>query len=104
VPAATVAYYSGWGNAGPDGVYGELVVYAENGRRATECDRIWGGNEVDQYAIEWLLRQPAPRVYVGDGEFCGGPEGQDSRAAALLASAVANGKVRWIRSIGELDD
>jgi hypothetical protein len=102
VPAATVAYYSGWGNPDSTGTYGELVVYAENGRRATECDRMHGGNEVDLYAIQWLLRQPGPRVYVGDGGFCGGPEGQDSQAAALLASVVAQGKVTWIQSISEL--
>jgi hypothetical protein len=102
VPAATVAYYSGWGSPAADGAYGELIIYAENGRRAEACDRVWGGNEVDYYAIRWLLCQPAPRVYVGDGEFCGGPEGQDARAASLLASAVATGKVRWLRSISEL--
>lgn len=102
VPAATVAYYSGWGDASTDGAYGELVVYAENGRRADYCDHVWGGNEVDLYAIQWLLRQPGPLVYVGDGQFCGGPEGQDSAAAALLASAVANGKLRWVTSIAEL--
>jgi hypothetical protein len=103
VPAATVAYYSGWGSPAADGAYGELVIYAENGRRAAACERMHGGNEVDLYAVEWLLQQAGPRVYVGDGQFCGGPEGQDSRAAALLASAVANDKVRWIKSISELD-
>ena len=79
-----------------------LVVYAENGQRADHCDHMHGGNSVDLFAIQWLLRQPAPRVYVGDGEFCGGPDGQDSAAAALLAGAVANGKVKWIQSITEL--
>jgi hypothetical protein len=102
VPAATVAYYSGWDSPEADGAYGELVIYAENGRRADACDRVWGGNEVDLFAIEWLLRQPEPRVYVGDGEFCGGPEGQDAKAAVLLASAVATGKVRWLRTVNEL--
>lgn len=98
-PAATVAYYSGWGSPDASGCYGELVIYAENGRRATSVDHRYCGNEVDLYAIEWLLRQTAPRVYVGDGEFCGGPEGQDVKAAALLASAVATGKIDWQQSI-----
>ena len=63
VPAATVAYYSGWGSrSAADGAYGELVVYAENGRRAAECSNVHGGNEVDLFAIQWLLKQPAPRV------------------------------------------
>jgi hypothetical protein len=103
VPAATVAYYSGRGMAA-DGTYGELVIYAERGRRAADIERVHGGNEVDLYAIEWLLRQPGPRTYIGDGEFCGGPEGQDIKAAALLAGAVANGKVTWYQSVSELSD
>ena len=77
---------------------GKLVIYAENGRRATSVDHRYCGNEVDLFAIQWLLRQPAPRVYVGDGEFCGGPEGQDVKAAALLANAVASGKIDWQKS------
>jgi hypothetical protein len=103
VPAAIVAYYSGRGMAA-DGTYGELVIYAERGRRAADIERVHGGNEVDLYAIDWLLKQPGPRVYIGDGEFCGGPEGQDVKAAALLASAVANGKVSWYQSVSELSD
>ena len=78
------------------------MVYAENGRRADYCSNMHGGNEVDLFAIQWLLKQPAPALYVGDGQFCGGPEGQDSAAAALLAGAVATGKVKWIKSIADL--
>jgi hypothetical protein len=102
VPAATVAYYSGH-SVRDDGTYGELVIYAEGGRRAARVDHVHGGNEVDLYAIQWLLKQTGPRIYIGDGGFCGGPEGQDVRAAALLASAVANGKVTWHQSVSELN-
>jgi hypothetical protein len=98
-PVATVAYYSGWGSPDASGCYGKLVIYAENGRRATAVDHRYCGNEIDLFAIQWLLRQPAPRVYIGDAEFCGGPEGQDVKAAALLASAVASGKIEWQKSI-----
>lgn len=99
VPAATVAYYSGWGLPKDDGAYGALTIYAEGGKRAAEIGHRYYNNDIDQYAIEWLLRQPAPRVYIGDGEFCGGPEGQDVRAATLLAAAVAAGKVTWQRTV-----
>jgi hypothetical protein len=101
-PAATVAYYSGWGSPDASGCYGKLVIYAENGRRATTVDHRYSGNDIDLFAIQWLLRQPAPRLYIGDGDFCGGPEGQNVRAAALLASAVANGKIDWQRSVDDL--
>jgi hypothetical protein len=103
VPAATVAYYSGWGTPDAEGAYGDLVIYAQNGRRADYCSHLHNGNEVDYWAIHWLLRQPAPRVYVGDGQFCGGPEGQDARAAALLAGAVASGQITWHKSIYDLE-
>lgn len=94
-PAATVAFYSGPGRPDETGCYGELVIYAQGGRRAATVDRVHGGNEVDLYAIQWLLAQRGPRVYIGDGGFCGGPEGQDIRAEVLLRAAVAAGKVEW---------
>ena len=103
VPAATVAYYSGWSSASADGAYGELVIYAENGRRADYCAHMHGSNDVDLYALLWLLRQPAPRYFVSDGGFCGGPDGQDAQCAALLAGAVATGNVQWIQSVSELE-
>lgn len=94
-PAATVAYYSGPGSQRTDGSYGTLVIYSQGGMRAREIEQRYGSNEVDLFAIQWLLRQPMPRVFVSDGGFCGGPEGQDIAAAKLLATAVANGEIIW---------
>ena len=98
VPAATVAYYSG-SNCENDGHYGHLVIYSEGGRRANEVRYRHGGNSVDLYAIEWLLQQPGPRIFVSDGGFTGGPEGQDIAAAKVLAAAVAAGQLDWQQTI-----
>jgi len=104
LPFATVAYYDGWGSCARDGAYGELCIFAERGLRASSAPIASGGNEVDLYAIRWLLAQPGPSVLVTDGEFCGGPVGQDIEASKLLASAVAQGQIRWLRSFSELSD
>ena len=104
LPLATVAYYAGRGGMSPDGSYGQLSIYAERGLRAAEAPLCGGNNDVDLYALRWLLEQPAPRVIVTDAEFCGGPAGQDVAASKLLAAEVAAGRVRWIRSYGELAD
>ena len=98
VPAATVAYYSGE-HQHADGSYGDLVIYSQGGQRAREVANRYGGNSVDLYAIQWLLKQPGPRTFICDGGFCGGPEGQDIAAAKLLATAVANGDIVWQQSV-----
>lgn len=89
-PGATVAFYSGFGRLrSVDGqkVYGELVVFAKDGKRATEipagCKH--GNNGVDLFAMQWMLDQPGPHYFVTDQEFCGGPYGQDRQAHLLLS-------------------
>jgi len=67
-PEATlVANYSG------RGAEGELRVVVRDGRRAAVEDLapFGSGNVVDLPALEWLARQPAPRVLVSDGGFTG---------------------------------
>ena len=68
VQAATlVAMYSGSGDRG------ELRVVVRNGRRAAprDLEPYGGGNIVDLPALEWLARQPAPRVWISDGYVTG---------------------------------
>jgi len=63
-PLARIALYSGDCNVGT------LRIVADNGRMATEKDitqRFGGNNEVDIYSLEWLGKQPAPRLWVSDG-------------------------------------
>ena len=64
-PAATVAIYSGHGRQGT------LTVVARKGRMATaegiRSSRCGSGNIVDGPALEWLAKQPAPRIWISDG-------------------------------------
>lgn len=61
--AAVVAIYSGKGDIG------ELRIVARADRRVTnEYFKPFGsGNVVDLPALEWLARQPEPRLWVSDG-------------------------------------
>jgi hypothetical protein len=89
-PAATVGYYSGHL---PDkrGMCGTLRIFARGERRARTAPRKDGGNEVDLWAVRWLLRQPAPRILVSDLGFCGGPDGQSDAAHAEVERARKSG-------------
>jgi hypothetical protein len=98
-PAATVAYYSGSEYQRADGSFGDLVIYSQGGQRAREVANRYGGNSVELFAIQWLLKQPGPRTFICDGGFCGGPDGQDIAAAKLLAMAFANGDIVWQQSV-----
>ena len=61
-PLATVANYSSDGNR-----TGELHILAQNGRYTSDPQHAGSGNGVDGPALDWLARQPAPRVWICDG-------------------------------------
>ena len=61
-PLATVASYSSDGNR-----TGELHILAQNGRYTSDPQHAGSGNGVDGPALDWLTRQPAPRVWICDG-------------------------------------
>ncbi len=91
-PGATVGYYAGGGAKTP-GAYGTLWLYATGGKRADDCPRRGGSNDVDLYAVRWLLRQPAPRVLVSDLCFCGGPIGQAEAALVEVERAIKSRQI-----------
>lgn len=67
-PSATlVAIYSGRRN------HGELRIVVRDGRRARpDSLKAFGrGNVIDVPALEWLARQPRPRVWISDGGVTG---------------------------------
>ena len=68
MPAATIAMYSGSGSTG------NLVIVAENGKMTSEryirTMRQYG-NIVDGPALDWLGKQPGPRLWVSDGQASG---------------------------------
>lgn len=85
-PFSTVAYYAG------HGARGQLFVYARKGRRAAQFAEPDGGdNTVDGPAINWLMKERAPRIMVTDRGFCGAA---DSEAQVLrLATLEAAGEI-----------
>ena len=78
---ALVAVYSGRRDRG------QLRIVARGGRRAERehLHRFGGGNVVDAPALEWLSRQPAPRLWVSDG----GVSGIDDRPSKALRKRCA---------------
>ena len=65
-PLSTVASYSSDGNR-----TGELHILAQNGRYTSDPQHAGSGNGVDGPALDWLTRQPAPRVWICDGVVSG---------------------------------
>ena len=65
-PASIIAAYAGAGSRG------ELVIVAEKGKYADVNDAknrpAGGGNYVDLPALEWLAKQPKPRIWVSDAQ------------------------------------
>lgn len=97
-PGAVIAYYNG--GMSSDGYLGALFVTARQGRLYTrEYPSRGGGNEVDLEALTWLLHQKGPRVFVTDGEFCGGLDGNPEKARRMLAYARARGQVITIGAL-----
>lgn len=80
MPFGTIAYYSG------DGSSGTLVIAGKNGRSISNIDSYGRGNIIDAPAIKWLMSQPAPRYYIGDG----GMTGKTDTAISML---VKGGRV-----------
>jgi len=93
-PAATVAMYSGNGNSGI------LSIIAERGKIATPASiehqrhRAGGGNIIDEPALAWLSKQPAPRLWVCDGIVTG----KRDRAA----NATLTNRIRAIATRGQI--
>jgi hypothetical protein len=86
-PYATIAYYRGTSRG-----TGTLWIYAKDGWRAVEpYDDGNGGNCVDGPALDWLMQQEGPRVFITDREFCGA---WDSAAQIVrLANLEAQGEL-----------
>lgn len=89
-PFATVAYYAGNGRDG-----GWLYVYARGGMRAKEAIEPDGrDNTIDGLALDWLLKQDAPRVMVTDRGFC---DVADSTAQAVRLERLEQAGLLTVR-------
>lgn len=105
-PLATVAYFSGSGRG-----RGCLVIYADkgkiyNGPKVRE-DYHGGmpyrnyGNDVDYPAIQWLLKQQAPRAFVGDLMACGPAQVFNDAAVEITLTAEKKGMLKRYASVAE---
>lgn len=80
-PTSVVGYYQGHDDYPCDGW---LWVYARDGMRARETPMRYGGNGVDDLAIDWMLTFDGPRIMVTDRGFsCPNRYGQITRLANL---------------------
>ncbi|MBW2313721.1 MAG: hypothetical protein JRH10_05985 [Deltaproteobacteria bacterium] len=95
--AALVAIYSGSEREG------ELRVVARGGRRANEADLepFGSGNIVDVPALEWLARQPEPRLWVSDGGVTGEMDRGSREIRRRCAEIVRRGRIERLDSAEE---
>jgi hypothetical protein len=95
-PGTRVATYSGKVDAGT------LRIVASGSRRAAapHLERAGTGNIVDLPALEWLARQPAPRVWISDGAVTGVGD-RPSRELRTRCRSVC--RRAGIRRVGDLD-
>jgi len=108
LPIGQIAYYNGGHNRDDRGneYSGALVIYSKDGRsfKLTAGERlpdIYGGNTVDFQAIQWLLKQPAPRWLVSDNYFCGSCT--TSAATELAQRAYARKMITFFATLGEVE-
>jgi hypothetical protein len=89
---ALVAIYSGIDEQG------ELRVVARDGRRAASEKLVpfGGGNIVDLPALEWLARQPRPRIWVSDGGVTGIGDRGSPELRARCDDAADAGRIRRV--------
>ena len=94
-PGTRVAVYSGSEDRGT------LRIVAQGARRAAaEHLRTPGrGNIVDLPALEWLARQPAPRVWVTDGGVTGIGDRPSSELVARCRTLCRRAGIRSVRKL-----
>lgn len=97
-PGVTIGTYAGTNSRG------ELRIIARNGRRASEedCYHPWEKNVVDGPALDWLLDQPGPRVWISDGYVTGANVGMTRHLLMDAAEKVARGNVIMVDRMGAL--
>ena len=97
VPGLIVAAYAG------SRMEGRLKILAEGGKRvaASELKVGYGGNEVDLPALEWLAKQPAPRIWVSDGQVVSPTHGFTPQVALVCYKFAAANKINRAEDVEE---
>lgn len=87
---ATVATYCG----NPRG-YGVLKIVAHNSYRCGTDDITaqYGGNVIDEPALRWLSKQPAPRIWISDGSVTGIGDRSSPRITDICSKIVEKGRI-----------
>tara|TARA_Y100000768_G_scaffold150879_1_gene112790 strand:- start:4469 stop:6109 length:1641 start_codon:yes stop_codon:yes gene_type:complete len=73
LPASTIAGYVGFHHE-VNGFHGDIRIIAQNGRISDEAMQELqnhGYNSIDKEALEWLAKQPEPRIWVSDQQVVG---------------------------------
>ena len=95
-PLATVANYSSDGHR-----TGELHILAQNGRYTSDPQRAGFGNGVDGPALDWLARQPAPRVWICDGVVTGVGDATHHTLAQECMTTCVRSNIMRVESVEE---
>lgn len=95
-PLATVANYSSDGHR-----TGELHILAQNGRYTSDPQRAGFGNGVDGPALDWLARQPAPRVWICDGIVTGVGDATHHTLARECMTTCVRSNIMRVESVEE---
>lgn len=101
-PAVTIATYSGSGSG-----WGVLRIVAKNGKRAAQeyLRRPCGGaNEIDGPALDWLIKQKRPRLWISDGYVSGKRENFHNWFNLDAAKKVNRGKIKRLEDVQDLLD
>ena len=95
-PLSTVASYSSDGNR-----TGELHILAQNGRYTSDPQHAGSGNGVDGPALDWLTRQPAPRVWICDGVVSGVGDATHPTLAQECMTTCVRSNIMRVESVEE---
>lgn len=98
-PHAVIGLYEGATNMGV------LRVVSRRGKRAAKelCRHPLGtgNNVIDGVALRWLATQPAPRVWVSDGQVTGRAEGTTRSLLDDAAKVMKRGHIKRIPHVAE---
>ena len=95
-PLATIANYSSDGHR-----TGELHILAQNGRYTSDPQRAGFGNGVDGPALDWIARQPAPRVWICDGVVTGVGDATHHTLAQECMTTCVRSNIMRVESVEE---
>jgi len=82
---------------------GELRIVASGTRRAAAAHLhpYAAGNIVDVPALQWLARQPAPRLWISDGRVTGVGDRRDRAIDERVRAICRAGRIERVPDVGQ---